>query len=98
MKKWFDQILSGAKKEEYREIKPYWEKRLDGQLYDQISFRNGYATDAPEMMVEYLGMHRSTFQGVPVFALRLGKIISTKNVQPKNNFIRSSLRVNGPFR
>lgn len=27
-KKWFDMILSGEKKEEYREIKPYWFGRL----------------------------------------------------------------------
>lgn len=27
-KKWFDMILSGEKKEEYREVKPYWNKRL----------------------------------------------------------------------
>lgn len=27
-KKWFDLIASGKKREEYREIKPYWEKRL----------------------------------------------------------------------
>lgn len=27
-KKWFDLIDKGIKKEEYREIKPYWEKRL----------------------------------------------------------------------
>lgn len=27
-KKWFDLILSGEKKEEYREVKPYWSKRL----------------------------------------------------------------------
>lgn len=27
-KKWFDMIKSGEKKEEYREIKPYYEKRL----------------------------------------------------------------------
>jgi hypothetical protein len=27
-KKWFDMILSGEKKEEYREIKPYWINRL----------------------------------------------------------------------
>lgn len=27
-KKWFDMILSGEKKEEYREIKPYWNKRF----------------------------------------------------------------------
>ena len=27
-KKWFVLILSGEKKEEYREVKPYWSKRL----------------------------------------------------------------------
>jgi hypothetical protein len=29
-KKWFDMILSGKKKEEYREVKDYWMKRLVG--------------------------------------------------------------------
>lgn len=28
MKKWFFMILSGEKKEEYRDKKPYWEKRF----------------------------------------------------------------------
>lgn len=27
-KKWFDMILSGEKKTEYRELKPYWVQRL----------------------------------------------------------------------
>ena len=27
-KEWFDKIVSGEKKEEYREIKPYWTSRL----------------------------------------------------------------------
>ena len=27
-KKWYDMILSGEKKEEYREMKPYYEKRF----------------------------------------------------------------------
>ena len=27
-RKWFDMILSGEKKEEYREVKPYWVRRL----------------------------------------------------------------------
>lgn len=26
--KWFDMILHGGKTEEYREIKPYWDKRI----------------------------------------------------------------------
>lgn len=32
-KKWFDMILSGQKKEEYREIKPYWVRRLVGNWH-----------------------------------------------------------------
>ena len=40
-KEYFDQIKSGVKKEEYREIKPYWEKRLDKQ-YDTIMITLGY--------------------------------------------------------
>ena len=26
--KWYDMIASGEKREEYREVKPYWKKRL----------------------------------------------------------------------
>lgn len=35
-KKWFDMILSGEKKEEYREIKEYWTKRF---LKTDIEFK-----------------------------------------------------------
>lgn len=35
-KKWFDMIISGEKKEEYREIKPYWTKRF---LKTDIEFK-----------------------------------------------------------
>ena len=55
-RKWFDMIKSGEKKEEYREIKPFWKKRLrnvglktalstvyDGfQRYDRLVFTLGY--------------------------------------------------------
>lgn len=43
-KKWYDMILSGEKKEEYREIKPYWTKRLmklvgyEGGWYMRLEF------------------------------------------------------------
>ena len=33
-KKWFDMILSGEKKEEYREIKPYYTTRFYGRAYE----------------------------------------------------------------
>ncbi len=60
-KKWFDMIKSGEKKEEYREIKPYWTKRLfDNRGYckyglvsiteeidREVLFRNGYGNNKP---------------------------------------------------
>ncbi|MEE3458743.1 MAG: ASCH domain-containing protein [Candidatus Faecousia sp.] len=34
-KQWFDMILSGEKKEEYREIKPYYEKRFANAIMEK---------------------------------------------------------------
>lgn len=42
-KKWFDMILSGEKKEEYREMKPYWETRLRN-YFGWIMEYKGYYT------------------------------------------------------
>jgi hypothetical protein len=80
-RRWFDMIASGKKKEEYREIKPYWNTRLKDGLYDAIKFRNGYMPDSPEITVELKGIT----QGIgypqwgaptyPVYILHLGKVI-----------------------
>lgn len=58
-KKWFDMILSSEKKEEYREIKPYYTKRfqnlwqgslIGGEAERDILFRNGYSKDSPSFV------------------------------------------------
>lgn len=60
-KRWFDMILSGEKKEEYRDIKPYYRSRLISAGYlDQyglptlkhgkVLFRNGYSKASPSFM------------------------------------------------
>lgn len=36
-KEWFDKIVSGEKKEEYREIKPYWVARLFYDRFGKLS-------------------------------------------------------------
>lgn len=52
-KKWFDMIKSGEKKEEYREIKPYYDIRFRGYYYPitgmqpHVLFRNGYSKNSP---------------------------------------------------
>lgn len=70
-KKWFDLILSGVKREEYREVKMYWAKRLmngfpeihgieklnpDFKTFEHIEFRNGYAKKAPTIIVQCHGI------------------------------------------
>ena len=60
-KRWFDEILQGKKKIEYREIKPYWTKRFltsEGKprKFDTVFFRNGYSKDSRKMEVEFNGL------------------------------------------
>ncbi|WP_458457462.1 ASCH domain-containing protein [Pseudobutyrivibrio sp.] len=52
-KKWFDMILSGEKKEEYREIKPYYTSRFPS-TFDSfyVMFRNGYSKKSPSFIAE----------------------------------------------
>ena len=79
-KQWFDMIASGEKKEEYREIKPYWITRLN-KSYDVIKFRNGYKPDSPTMLVEFKGVSRGTGVGEwggyneVTYIISLGKVL-----------------------
>ena len=77
-REFFSQIAAGTKRTEYRRRTPYWKARLENRQYDVIQFRNGYATDAPEMQVEFLGLRRIKKDGKNVYAIRLGKILKIK--------------------
>ena len=86
-KKWFDMILSGVKKEEYRECKPYWNIRLSKKKYTHIKFTNGYGSDKPAFIIELKEILRSLGiieWGAPeaeiVYILRLGSIIEKFNL------------------
>lgn len=65
-KQWFDMILAGEKKEEYRASTPYWLSRIrneikrqnagdDGQGL-QIILKNGYGKNAPKAMITLYGI------------------------------------------
>ena len=68
-RKYFDAIVNGTKTIEYRDKTDYWKKRIEGREYDIIKFRNGYATDAPTMLVEYL-----VYDVTDRYEIKLGKI------------------------
>lgn len=87
-RQWFDMIASGTKREEYREMKPYWHKRLmcAKRKFDVIHFRNGYSRDAKSMTVELIGLYSGLGivewgapEGKAVYILRLGAILQTHN-------------------
>ena len=78
-KKWFDLIAIGRKTWEYREIKLYWARRLVNKEFDEIHFRNGYHKKSPFMRVEYIYKKKKLIGGVGYYAIKLGKILETKN-------------------
>lgn len=49
---YWDLVISGKKKVEYRVVKPYWTKRLK-RKYDVIYYYRGYTKD--KMVFEYKG-------------------------------------------
>ncbi|ADZ31647.1 hypothetical protein PaVLD_ORF140L [Planktothrix phage PaV-LD] len=97
-KRWFDLIASGEKKEEYREIKPYYQTRFDKPL-THIRFTNGYGNSVPSVTVELLGISKGipkiewsegegTVENKDVFILTLGKIIKSK---PKGGDVQTKI-------
>lgn len=85
-RKYFDQIASGEKKEEYREIKMYWATRLttgfpntygidlinpDFKEFDYIHFSDGYNRTSRKINVEWKGCKIK--EGKPEWGAELGK-------------------------
>ena len=79
---YFGEIAAKTKRVEYRDQKPYWKKRLEGRHYDVIHFRNGYATKAPEMLVEFRGLRRYGRGRKAYYAIQLGRILKIKQWRP----------------
>ena len=74
-REFFAQIAARTKRIEYRDQTPYWRKRLEGRKYDVIQFRNGYATNAPVMVVEFRGLRRYGRGRKAYYAIQLGRIL-----------------------
>ena len=69
--KWYDKIASGEKTSEYRECKPYWNKRLAAETvfagtacvrdltrprYDTVIFHKGYTAETMEFEIQNIGI------------------------------------------
>jgi ASC-1-like (ASCH) protein len=74
-REFFAAIACGHKRIEYRKQSSFWRRRLEGRKYDGILFRNGYARNAPEMLVEFRGLRRYGKKRRAYYAIRLGRIL-----------------------
>lgn len=81
LRKYFDAIASGKKKWEFREVKPYWIKKLEGKTYDEVHFYNGYSKDVPFMAVEFISVQRRSYKERWYYAIELGNILQMENYQ-----------------
>jgi hypothetical protein len=77
-REFFDAIARKRKRIEYRKQSSFWRKRLENRKYDAVLFRNGYAKDAPEMLVEFRGLRRYGRGRDAYYAIRLGRILKVK--------------------
>ena len=77
-REFFAAIANKQKRIEYRKQSSYWRKRLEERKYDAILFRNGYAKDAPEMLVEFRGLRRYGKGRNAYYAIRLGRILRVR--------------------
>ena len=78
-KKWFDMIASGEKKEEYRDVKPYYSSRIQDRP-TIVTFYLGYAKGRPSMTFEIeiiiIGSGRHDWGAEPgrlYYVIRLGR-------------------------
>lgn len=92
-REYFNMIRSGVKREEYREIKKYWRDRLFDKNgypinYDRIEITNGYNTNDPTIVVQFLGAKEGVskpewsggmFSG-KCYVISLGKILEERNI------------------
>lgn len=87
----YDMIAAGIKREEYREIKPYWEVRLFSRQYTHILFARGahFHPRIPKMLIELNGIRKGTgrtewgaSKDVEYYVLSLGRISTISPVKP----------------
>lgn len=93
-KKWFDMIDKGEKPEEYRDIKPYYNSRLEpyeGTEQD-IILRNGYSSSSPMLQITALvtkgtgNPEWGAVDGVKYWVLKIKK---RKRVLPETFIIKA---------
>ncbi len=81
-KKWYDMIESGQKREEYREIKPYWFMRLIFEPKKVLHYFG--VTQKDKSTINQYVVERILFHTMKMFAFKPFDVIEIKNGYGKN--------------
>lgn len=96
-KKWFDMELSGEKKDEYREIKPYWEKRFI-KIFGEIAFvpKPHFVAPVLESPIEEVMFRNGYSKNSPSFivkcTLSVGKGREEWGAEPGKEYFRIHIK------
>ena len=81
-RQWFEKIKSGEKTSEYRECKPYWNKRFapivngEKKIWKNVIFHNGYTNETMkcELLSVAITNKKNDLNKNQVWELVLGKV------------------------
>lgn len=77
-REWLREIAAGRKRIEYREIKPYWIRRLSGiESPFLLRLINGMQLKAPEVTIEVTRVRKDARSGT--FELHLGRLVKVRH-------------------
>ena len=80
-RKYFERIYNKTKKVEYRDLTPYWSRRLEDKNFTHIKFQLAYSKNPPTMLVEILDRNIVDYKNKKSYAFDLGKIIEVNNYE-----------------
>ena len=85
-KQWYEKIKSGEKTVEYREVKDYWEKRINKVLFDlpctcmlRLGYTNKYLTANIIDIKMVDGLDTDLAIDKPVYAIHLADVKEIEN-------------------
>jgi len=85
-KEWFEKILNGHKKEDFREIRLHWKQRLKDPIA-LVKIVNGYGEHRPTIIAKFAGLRITDDDELTdlgtgcFFAIGIGEFIEVRNEQ-----------------
>lgn len=69
---WYDKIASGRKRVEFREVKPHYQRMIDGKNITHVRLQRGFTKQPPTMLYEVERIVIRKIKGIPHYCIALG--------------------------